>query len=61
MTLRDGCFTSDGFSNLLHTRDFGALSMVNSTAFVKENPGNGSTITASIANGAEPSQRRQYL
>jgi hypothetical protein len=37
MILRDGYF-----SNLRHRRNCDSLSMVNDTAFMKEDPGNGS-------------------
>lgn len=42
MILRDGYFTSHNFSNLRHLRNFDSVSMVNNTAFMNENPGNGS-------------------
>lgn len=42
MILRDGYFTSDNFSNLHHLRNCDCLSMVNNTASMKENLGNGS-------------------
>ena len=42
MILRDGYFTTDNFSDMRHLRNFDYLSLVNNTAFMNENPGNGS-------------------
>jgi len=48
MTFRDGYLLSGNVSDMLRMRNWDSLSMVNSATFMREIPGNGSCMTASI-------------